>query len=96
MIKVDREDALRLCDSITETEASRELYEEATKRADCTPEAVKVIMDYFMHCLKEHKALWRDMLVKYVGENAASEKYNVLRFDKIKWVIFEVASCRLS
>jgi hypothetical protein len=97
LAKVSEEDAKELNDSIVETEACRELYQEATKRVDCPPEALRYVLDYYMQCLKVHKALWRRILVDYVGEETASTLYNILRFDTIKNVIFqiEIEGCKI-
>jgi hypothetical protein len=90
MIKVSDADAKKLTDTIVEAEASRELYEAAIKRVDCVPEALKVILDYYMHALKVHKALWREILVQYMGEDEATRLYKILRFDTVKKVIFQL------
>lgn len=95
--KVSNEDDKNLYDSIVEVEACRDLYESATKNFDCTPDALKAILDYYMHKLKEHKSLWKDILVKYVGEDQASSMLNILRYDPAKKVIFlpDIEGCAL-
>ena len=97
LAKVNDEDARKLCESITETEACRELYQAAVRQADVLPDALKMVLDYYMHCLKEHKALWREILIKYIGEDEAAKLYNILRFDPVKKVIFrlEIEGCAL-
>lgn len=97
LCKVSDEDAKKLTDTIVEVEACRELYENASRRIDCPPPALKLILDYYMHSLKVHKTLWRELLVKYVGEDEASKFYNILRFDTVKKVIFklEIEGCSL-
>ena len=96
-MKVSDEDAKVLSDSIVETEACRGLYDEAIKQAQFSPEAMKFIMDYYMHNLKVHKTLWRELLIKYIGEAEAAKLINILRFDVVKKVIFqiEVEGCAL-
>jgi hypothetical protein len=97
MVKVLDEDAKKLTDTIIEVEACRELHEEAMKRADYNGLSVKIELDYYMECLKVHKALWREILVKYIGEEDASMMFNILRFDTVKKVIFqiEIEGCSL-
>ena len=42
----------------------------------------------YMSALKQHKALWKDILEKYVGEENASYYRDFYRFDVYKKVIF--------
>ena len=41
-----------------------------------------------MRALKEHKALWRELLIKYAGEENAVYYRDFYRFDMYKRVIF--------
>lgn len=97
LCKITDEDAAKLTDTIVEVEACRELYNKATNHIDYQPLALKVILDYYMHSLKVHKGLWRELLVKYIGEDETSQFYNILRFDTVQKVIFkiEVEGCTL-
>lgn len=88
MVTVKEKDAKELTDSIVEVEACRELYEEAAKQTNYSPKALKDVLDYYMQALKKHKALWRDILFKYVGEENAMYYRDVYRFDTYKKVIF--------
>jgi len=91
LCKVSGEDAKNLYDTIVEVEACRELYDTAKGKADCTPFAFKSIMDYFMQSLKVHKTLWKDLVIKYLGEDVAD--FDLLRFDPVKKVIFRPGEC---
>jgi hypothetical protein len=95
--KVSDEDDRILYDSIVETEACKELYQNAVKSLECTPDALQAILDYYMHCLKEHKRVWKDMLVKYVGEDQASAIFRAARYDPAKKVVFlpDIEGCAL-
>jgi len=95
--KVAYEDDRILYDSIVEVEACQELYNNATRSLDCTPDALKAIFEYYMHCLKEHKRIWKEVLVKYIGEDQASAMFRVLRYDPAKKVIFlpDIEGCAL-
>lgn len=88
LILVREKDARELTDSIVEVDASRELYEDASKQPNFSPKALKNTLDYFMQALKKHKALWRDILFKYVGEENALQYRDMYRFDTYKKVIF--------
>jgi hypothetical protein len=90
LCKISDEDARTLSDSIIEVETAERVRNEAMGRTDCTPEVLRVIMDYHIHALQAHKALWRDILIKYIGEDEASRLYQILRFDMVKNVIFEM------
>ena len=97
LCKVTDEDAIRLTDTIVEVEMCKELYDESARRVDFNPLALKTIFDYYIHSVKVHKALWRELLVKYIGEDKASELFMILRFDTIKKVIFtlDIEGCSL-
>jgi len=90
LCKMAKEDAKKLIDTIVEVETCGELYNSAIKSIDCVPEALKVILEYYMYTLKIHKAMWTDILVKYIGEDETALKLPILRFDRVKEVIFEL------
>lgn len=87
-LPVKERDARDLSNSIVEVEASRELYENAAKMIDYNPSAIKDVLDYFIQALKKHKALWKEMLFKYVGEENAAFYRDLYKFDIYKKVIF--------
>jgi hypothetical protein len=95
--KMNDDDARKLTNTIVETDAAFDIYQKASKDVGFTPHALKVILDFYMESLKAHKALWRELLVKYIGEEDASKYYKVLRYDTIKKVIFrmEIEGCTL-
>jgi hypothetical protein len=97
LCKVTDEDAIRLTNTIVEVEMCKELYDEAAKRTDFNPVALKTVFDYYIHNMKIHKALWSELLIKYIGEDKSSELYRILRFDTIKKVIFtlDIEGCSL-
>jgi PleD family two-component response regulator len=97
LCKISDEDAKKLTETIVEVEACKELYNEATKHIDCQPIAIKAILDYYMHSLKIHKALWKETLIKYIGEENTAKFYNILRFDTVTKDIFklEIEGCSL-
>jgi hypothetical protein len=97
LCKMTDEDAIRLTDTIVEVEMCKGLYDEAAKGTDFNPMALKTVFDYYIHSVKIHKALWRELLIKYVGEDKASELFMILRFDTIKKVIFtlDIEGCAL-
>lgn len=87
-IDVKEKDARELTDSIIEVEASKELYEKALNKSDYSTKVLKDLLDYHLQALKKHKALWRDILFKYVGEENTLFYRDVYRFDIFKKVIF--------
>lgn len=87
-ISVKGKDARELSDTIVEVEACRELYEQALLQPDYSRQVVKDLLDRFMQALKVHKALWRDLLIKYAGEENAVYYRDYYRFDMYKRVIF--------
>lgn len=87
-IPVKGKDARELSDTIVEVEACRELYEQALTQTNYSSQALKDILEHFMQTLKKHKALWRDLLVKYVGEENALYYRDYYHFDMYKRVIF--------
>ena len=97
LCKVSDEDAKKLIDTIIEVEACKELYDESMKRVDVVPVALKTILDYYMYTLKIHKTLWMELLVKYIGEDDATMYLKILRFNRVKKVIFqlEIEGCAL-
>lgn len=97
LCKVTDEDAIRLTDTIVEVEMCKGLYDESARRTDFNPLALKTIFDYYIHSVKIHKALWRELLIKYIGEDKVSELLMILRFDTIKKVIFtlDIEGCSL-
>ncbi len=90
LCKISDNDAEVLIGTIIKVEAAAALYEDAVKGADYTPMAFKTVLRYYMEVLKEHKTLWRDLLIKYIGEGDTSKYYDILRFDTIKKVIFKL------
>jgi hypothetical protein len=88
LIPVKEKDAKELTESIVEVEASRELFEEAAKKTNYSSKALTDLLDYFMQALKRHKALWMDLLFKYVGEEKTLFYRDMYRFDMYKKVIF--------
>jgi hypothetical protein len=97
LCKVSEEEARKLYDTIVEVEASKELYDTSMRQMDIQPLAIKVVLDYYINALKVHKAYWRDILVKYLGDDTASELNRILRYDPVKKVIFklEIEGCSL-
>lgn len=97
LIKISDEDAKKLYDTVVEVEASKQMYDMSVRQMNVQPLAIKVILDYYMYVLKTHKALWKDTLIKYLGEDAAAEMLMVLRYDPVKKVIFklEIEGCPL-
>lgn len=87
-VPVNERDARELTDTIVEVEAYRELYDQALKETGCSSQALRDILDRFMQALKTHKALWRDLLFQYVGEENALYYRDYYRFDTYKQVIF--------
>jgi hypothetical protein len=88
IIPVEGKDARELTDTIVEVEACRELYEQALREPNYTSQAMRDVLDRFMQALKTHKALWRDLLFKYAGEENALYYRDYYRFDTYKQVIF--------
>jgi hypothetical protein len=88
LVPVNERDAKELTDTIVEVEAYRELYDQALREPDYSPNALKDLLDRFMQALKTHKALWRDLLFQYVGEENALYYRDYYRFDTYKQVIF--------
>jgi hypothetical protein len=97
LAKVSEEDARVLNDSIVETEAALQLYKDASREGGFKPDALKTLLEYHLTVLKVHKALWRDILVRYLGQDDAAKYYQVLRFDPIEKVIFklDIEGCSL-
>lgn len=90
LCKISDEDAKKLNDSIVEVEACIELFEVSKKKMDCTPIAFKIILEYYMVVLKNHKEIWRNILIQYLGKEDASKFLPILRFDTVKKVIFKM------
>jgi hypothetical protein len=88
MVKVENSDANILLESIIETDASFQIFNEAQRDIRVTPESLKILYDIYMRNLKKHKILWKEILVKYVGEDNASDYQMLYRFDIYKQVIF--------
>ncbi len=88
LVPVKEKDARELADTIVEVEACKELYEKAVKQPNYSSHAMKDVLDRFMSALKKHKALWRELLIKYVGEEKAMYYRDVYRYDIFKKVIF--------
>ncbi len=97
LITVKEKDARELTDTIVEVEASKELYEVAIHQANYSPQAFRELLNHYMSVLKKHKAIWKSMLVKYVGEENALFYRDMYRFDVYKKVIFlpENEGCEL-
>jgi hypothetical protein len=97
LCKVSDEDAKKLVDTIDEANACKVLFDSAKTKMDCTSQAFKIILEYFKETQKAHWTLWRDLLVKYIGEDDTSKLYNLLKFDAIKKEILklEVEGCVL-
>ena len=95
--KVSEEEAKRLVDVVTELETTFRLYDDAVRRIDCSPAALKTILDYYVHCQKVHDAAWKAVLLKHVGEDDAAQYYRLYRFDIFKKTIFklDVEGCPL-
>ena len=87
-VPVIEKDARELTDTIVEVDAYRELYDGALSEPNYSSQALRDILDRFMQALKTHKALWRDLLFKYVGEENALYYRDYYRFDTYKQVIF--------
>lgn len=87
-VQVKEKDAKELSDSIVEVEAYKELYEKAARQPNYSSAALKDVLDCFMQSLKKHKALWREFLFKYVGEENALYYRDMYKFDVYKKVIF--------
>ena len=85
---IKEKDAKELSDSIVEVEACRELYEQAAKQPNYSSVALKDVLEYFIQALKKHKALWREILFKYVGEENTLFYRDMYKFDIYKKVIF--------
>lgn len=88
MITVNVRDAKKLTSSIVEVDAYRSLYEKAAIQSDYSPQAFKDLLSRYMSTLKKHKSLWKEMLLKYIGEEDASYYRDMYKFDIIKNVIF--------
>ena len=88
LISVKEKDARELEGSIVEVEAYRELYEQAARQANYAPKALKDVLDCFIQSLKKHKALWKEILLKYVGEENTSYYREMYKYDVYKRVIF--------
>jgi len=88
--QTSNEDAKKLNDSIIEVQICDRLYKESVKRIDISPLALKIILDYYLQSLKLHKQLWKELLIKYIGEDDTATFYNILRFDTVKNLIFKM------
>jgi hypothetical protein len=88
MIPVKGKDAKELSDTIVEVEACRELYEQALTQPVYSSQALTDVLNRFMQALKVHKALWRELLLKYAGEENALYYRDLYRYDTMKKVIF--------
>lgn len=88
MILVKEKDAKELASSITEVEASKELYEIAVKQANYSPQALREVLEQYMNSLKKHKEIWRKLLHKYVEEKELLFYRDAYRYDIYKKVIF--------
>jgi len=87
-ISMKEKDARELEESIVEVEAYRELYEQAAKQINYAPKALKDVLDCFIQSLKKHKALWKELLFKYVGEENTLYYRDMYKYDVYKRVIF--------
>lgn len=96
LCKVNDDDVLKLNALIDELQLCEIKYNKAIN-SNCPPFAFKEILEYYIHVNKIHKVLWREILIKYIGEEEASKYYNVLRYDPIKKVIFKIniSGCNL-
>lgn len=95
LCKINDHDANELNRSIAQLEISDKVYKSIAKDIDFTPDAFKIVYQYYIKSYQEHKDLWQKILIKYIGEENASKYYKILRFDPIKNVIFklEVEGC---
>lgn len=85
---LSEEDHLLLSATIIETDASAELFQNAQKSMEIQPSSLKVIMTYYLSCLKTHKTLWDEILIKTVGEELASSYFNNWKYDVRKRTVF--------
>ena len=96
-IQVTDEEAEKLYNSLLEVEMTRTLYEVATRQMDFSPEAFKILIMYLNESYKIYKIYWNSILTKYLGEDDTSRYFNILRFNPIKKVIYnlEIEGCPL-
>lgn len=89
---ISNEDAEKLNNTIIEVNMCEKLYKYAIEDINCTPDALKVILDYYMFALKVHKSLWRQIINQYLSEDEYTSSFNLLRFDPIEQTIFKLDS----
>jgi nitric oxide synthase oxygenase domain/subunit len=96
LINVEDEDAKELTDTAIETDALKEIFDNA-KNQGTDPTIIAEILKEYMQALKNHKTIWNRILVKYVGSDNASKFYRIYRFDMYKKVIFkqQIEGCAL-
>jgi|GEM_PF-5005122 len=87
-VKIEASEHIKLAESIFETEASYELLKQAEVDPNISESALKTIMLFYSRALREHKILWLEILVKYIGEDDASLLRDNLKYDLYKKVIF--------
>lgn len=97
LVKLSKQDAVALDITIIELEASLEFYNQSRESMSITPQALKLITDYYMETLRKHKLLWKEILVRYMGEENASQFSRVYRYDMYKQGIFKmvIEGCQL-
>ena len=88
MIEINEEDSNNLIDSISETNASKELVDIAQKDMEITPIALQILIKFYIANSQKHQRLWRDLLNKYAGVDFAAEYKSAYRFDVQRKVIF--------
>lgn len=89
LCKISDDDAIKLNETIDELQFCEIKYNKAIQ-SECPPFVFKEILEYYVFTQKIHKKIWREILIKYVGEDEASKHYNILRFDPVKKAIFKI------
>lgn len=88
LVIVDEPTAKKLTSSIVEVEAYKSLYEKSVLQHNYPPQAFKNLLNSYMDALIQHKALWKEILIKFVGEDEASLYRDLYKFDIYKKAIF--------
>jgi len=87
---VSKDDAEKLNNTIIEVNMCEKLYKYAMEDINCSPIALKTLLDYYMFAIKVHKTLWKEIAIQYVGEEKVISSFNSLRFDPLRQVIFQM------
>ena len=96
LCSVGDEDVQKLVETADEAQICEIKYNQLLQ-TECPSFVFKIVLEYYVHTLKIHKQVWREILIKYIGEDEASKYYNILKFDPFKKVIYkmDIQGCTL-